>query len=52
MWSWANVERLERLRRADTFLCGSSYLDVIETHPDWLEGTFVKKAKYLRNTYE
>lgn len=28
MWSWVNVERLERKRRADTLVMGSSYLDV------------------------
>ncbi len=33
MWSCVNVERLERVRRDDTLVRGSSYLDVIETHP-------------------
>ena len=52
MWSWVNVERLERVRRDDTLVRGSSYLDVIETHPDWLGAPFVEEAEYLRDTNE
>lgn len=52
MWSWVNVERLERVRRDDTLVRGSSYLDVIETHPDWLGTPFVEEAEYLRDTNE
>ena len=52
MWSWVNVERLERVRRDDTLVRGSSYLDVIETHPDWLGAPFVEEAEYLRATNE
>ena len=52
MWSWVNVERLERKRRADTLVMGSSYLDVAETHPEWLGEPFIMEAEYLRNTNE
>ena len=47
MWSWVNVERLERIRRDDTLVRGSSYLDVIDSHPDWLGAPFVEEAEYL-----
>lgn len=33
-----------------TGLRGSSYFDVIETHPDWLGSPFVEEAEYLRDT--
>ena len=36
MWSWVNVECLERMQRADTLVRRSSYLDVIDSHPEWL----------------
>ena len=52
MWSWVSVERLERLRRDDTLVRGSSYLDVIDSHPDWLGLPFVEEAEYLRDTNE
>ena len=52
MWSWVNVERLERKRRADTLVMGSSYLDVAESHPEWLGAPFVEEAEYLRDTNE
>ena len=44
-----NREELERERRADTLVRqSSSYLDVIESHPEWLGGPFVEEAEYLR----
>lgn len=52
MWSWANVERLERIRRDDTLVRGSSYLDVIDSHPGWLGAPFVEEAEYPRDTNE
>lgn len=52
MWSWVNVERLERKRRADTLVMGSSYLDVAETHLELLGEPFIMEAEYLRDTNE
>ena len=52
MWSWVNVELLERKRREDTLVRGSSYLDVIESHPEWLGAPFIEEAEYLRDTNE
>lgn len=52
LWSWVNSEKLERERRADTLVRQSSYLDVIESHPEWLGGPFVEEAKYLREVDE
>lgn len=52
MWSWVNVERLERKRRDDTLVRGSSYLDVAESHPEWLGEPFIQEAEYLRDTNE
>ena len=50
---WAiEVLGLERVRRDDTLVRGSSYLDVIEMLPDWLGAPFVEEAEYLRNTNE
>jgi phage terminase large subunit len=50
--SWVNAERLERLRRDDTLVRSSSYLDVAETHPDWLGEPFIEEAEYLRDANE
>ena len=52
MWSWANVELLERKRREDTLVRGSSYLDVIDSHPEWLGAPFIEEAEYLRDVNE
>jgi phage terminase large subunit len=52
MWSWVNVECLERKRRADTLVKRSSYLDVIDEHPEWLGAPFIDEAEYLRDTNE
>ena len=52
MWSWVNQERLERSRREDTLVRGSSYLDVMEGHLDWIGQPFVEEAEYLRATNE
>ena len=52
MWSWVNVEMLERVRRPDTLVRHSSYLDVQESHPEWLGAPFVEEAEYLRETNE
>ena len=52
MWSWVNVELLERKRRDDTLVRGSSYLDVIDSHPEWLGAPFIEEAEYLRDTNE
>ncbi len=52
MWSWVNVECLERLRRANTLVRHSSYLDVMDCHPEWLGGPFLEEAEYLRETNE
>ncbi len=48
LWSWVNVECLERKNRADTFVRHSSYLDVVDVHPDWLGGPFIEEAEYYR----
>lgn len=52
LWSWVNREKLERERRSDTLVRQSSYLDVIESHPEWLGGPFVEEAEYLREVDE
>ena len=52
LWSWVNREKLERERRADTLVRQSSYLDVIESHSEWLGGPFVEEAEYLRGVDE
>lgn len=52
LWSWVNREGLERERRADTLVRQSSYLDVIESHPEWLGAPFVEEAEYLRSVDE
>lgn len=40
-----NREELERERRADTLVRQSSYLDVIESHPEWLSAPFIEEAE-------
>ncbi|HJG36403.1 PBSX family phage terminase large subunit [Enorma phocaeensis] len=52
MWSWVNVECLERAKRADTLVRRSSYLDVIDAHPEWLGEPFIDEAEYLRDANE
>lgn len=52
MWSWVNVECIERRRRADTIVRRSSYLDVVDSRPGWLGALFVEEAEYLRETNE
>lgn len=52
LWSWVNVECLDRMRRADTLVRHSSYLDVADTHPEWLGGPFLDEAEYLRESNE
>ncbi len=52
MWNWVNIECLERRQRANTLVRGSSYLDVIESHPEWVDVPFVEEAEYLRDTNE
>ena len=52
LWSWVNREELERERRADTLVRQSSYLDVIESHPEWLGTPFIEEAEYLRSVDE
>lgn len=47
-----NREELERERRADTLVRQSSYLDVIESHPEWLNALFIEEAEYLRSVDE
>ena len=52
MWSWVNVECLDRMRRSDTLVRHSSYLDVMDAHPEWLGRPFLEEAEYLRDTNE
>ena len=52
LWSWVNREELERERRADTLVRRSSYLDVVESHPEWLGAPFIEEAEYLRKVDE
>lgn len=52
MWSWVNVECLERQKRTDTLVRRSSYLDVIDTHPEWLGDPFIDEAEYLHDVNE
>lgn len=52
LWSWVNRECLERERRADTLVRRSSYLDVSESHPEWLGAPFVEEAEHLRSADE
>lgn len=47
-----NREELERERRADTLMRQSSYLDVVESHPEWLDTPFIEEADYLRSVDE
>lgn len=51
-WSWVNEECLERIRRADTLVRQSSYLDVVESHPEWIGQPFIDEAEYLRDVNE
>lgn len=50
--SWVNREELERERKADTLVRRNSYLDVVESHPEWLGAPFVEEAEYLREVDE
>lgn len=52
LWSWVNHEELERERRADTLVRQSSYLDVVESHPEWLGTPFIEETEYLRSVDE
>ena len=52
LWSWVNREELERERRADTLVRRSSYLDVVESRPEWLGAPFIEEAEYLRSVDE
>ena len=52
MWSWVNVECLERRNRADTLVRQSSYLDVVPFHPEWLGQPFIDEAEYVRDANE
>ena len=52
MWSWVNMERMERRRRADTLVRRSSYLDVMESRPEWIGQPFIDEAEYLRDVNE
>ena len=52
MWSWVNVESLERAKRSDTLVRCSSYLDVVDSHPEWLGEPFIDEAEYLRDINE
>ena len=52
MWSWVNVECLSRQQRADTLVRCSSYLDVAESHPEWIGSAFLEEAEYLRDENE
>lgn len=52
LWNWVNREVLERERRVDTLVRRSSYLDVVESHPEWLGAPFVEEAEYLREVDE
>lgn len=51
-WSWVNRECLERMRRPDTLVRRTSYLDVVGTHPEWVGGPFVEEAEWLRDSDE
>ena len=52
MWSWVNVKCLECTKRADTLVRRSSYLDVIDSHHEWLGEPFIDEAEYLRDVNE
>ena len=52
VYSWTNIECLERLRRSDTLVRHSSYLDVVDSHPEWIGRPFIEEAEYLRETNE
>lgn len=52
LWSWVNREHLERLSRPDTLVRRTSYLDVVDEHPEWLGAPFIDEAEYLRDTNE
>ena len=51
-WSWVNKETNARKRRGDTLVRRSSYLDVVESHPEWLGAPFIEEAELLRETNE
>ncbi len=52
MTSWVNREQLERLAREDTLVRRTSYLDVVESHPEWLGAPFIEEAEYVREVNE
>jgi len=47
-WNWINREALAREQRADTLVHHSTYLDIIDEHPDWLGQPFLDDAEYTR----
>lgn len=51
-WSWVNREHDERMRRPDTLVRRTSYLDVANVHPEWLGAPFIEEAEYLRGVDE
>ena len=52
MWSWVNVGCLERMRRADTLVKRTSYLDVVEARPEWPGEPFIDEAEHLHDVNE
>lgn len=50
--NWVNAEERERHKRADTLVLRTSYLDVVDEHPEWLGVPFIEEAEYLRESNE
>lgn len=50
LWSWVNKKRLEMERDPSAIVHHSTYLDVVEEHPDWLGEPFIEDAEWLRDT--
>lgn len=51
-WSWVNREALAREQRPDTLVHHSTYLDIIEDHPEWIGQPFIDEAEYVKETNE
>ncbi len=50
--NWVNAEERERRKREDTLVVRTSYLDVVDEHPEWLGVPFIEEAEYLRESNE
>lgn len=49
LWSWVNRKCLEMERKPGALVHASTYLDVAETHPEWLGEAFIEEAEWVRD---